>query len=74
MIWYVYIYCSEKYNIMKVNLGCVFKCIYKHYILVLVTYMHTGSAYDHMCTEIDMEYFNLIALTSWNIGLFWTVG
>ena len=29
MIRYVYIYCSEKYNIMKVNLGCVFKCIYK---------------------------------------------
>jgi hypothetical protein len=42
----IYIYCSEKYNIMKVKLSCVFKCIYKHYILLLVTYMHTGSAYD----------------------------
>ena len=43
---YIYIYFFfEKYNIMKVNLGCVFKCIYKHYILVLVTYMGPVYAY-----------------------------
>ena len=45
----IYIYCSEKYNIMKVKLGCVFKCIYKHYILVwlhmciLVVHMNCGN-------------------------------